>query len=518
MPLSVSVPAPWLPVVLGVCLALGVTARLALPLVVLLRVYARCDGTMRRLVMGPSVDAGVAPALFQRVASGALRSLQLLQVYVALVREAPALLLLAVLAPSTQYSERYLTQAGHSMLRFAQRAAAERRGVCDEVAPAGGAPSSRSSGPSAVDASVGDGGDRERESRGRGGVVVNHSNVQFSVAHAVRACHASVRVDVLALSATLDVAILAIVAFIVSPSQTHARGGVLVTAFELAASLHVLLLCSMVALPWRALATVAAALDPAGAGPAPSSHVLAAAHRRLGQHWLSPLALLREWAPAAYDRLVCAYVQANGPLVPPLHGRLLSQRAKMTEVGGGDAVDLVLDPGEAGLGPAAGVPSSDAGAVTRAAGAGSGSVGGVGGNSSSMGSSSGSGDSPLEQQLSNPLIVSRNARAASMRTAAAAAAPLPPVPPAVVPAHDAGAASYSVVPGGASGSGVKLAASFAHAPTVLLPGVEGGAAVSSPSASPLHAAAPATAAARAGLPGEEKTALGYAHARDSEQP
>jgi hypothetical protein len=148
-----------------------------------------------------------------------------------------------------------------------------------------------------------------------------------------------------------------------------------------------------------------------------------------------------------------------------------------------------------------------------------------------MGSSSGSGDSPLEQQLSNPLIVSRNARAASMRTAAAAAAPLPPVPPpvvpittpapvppAVVPAHDAGAASYSVVPGGASGSGVKLAASFAHAPTVLLPGVEGGAAVSSPSASPLHAAAPATAAARAGLPGEEKTALGYAHARDSEQP
>ena len=517
MPLSASIPAPWLPVVLYVVLALAVAARLALPLVVLLRVHARCDATLRRLVLGRLVAPGDAPALFQRAASEALRSLQLLRVYVALAREAPASLSLAVVAPCTQYSERYLTAVGHSMLRFAQRAV--ERGAAGDGGDrqGGGAPSLAPGAGSASSTTLGVGGrgDPLRDSRGDQGD--SGGNARFSVAQAVSACRASVRIDVLALSATLDVALFGIVAFIVSPHQTHARGGALVTAFELAAGLHVLLLCSL-ALPWRALATVAAALDPAGAGPAPSSQALAAAHRHFEQQrrW-GPLALLRAWAPATYDRLVCAHIQANGPLLPTHATRSLSRWAKMAAEA--DEVDSALGPGEAaplpgwapGLAPVGGDRSAEAaGAVARVAG--SGSRGG-------SGSGSGSGSGQEAQELSNPLVVSRSARATNMRAvaaaAAASAAPLPPAPPALAAAHGSSdvpashaASDSDADAGGSSSSGVariKLAASFAHAP-VAQAGSEPGAAAA-PASEPLqHAPAVRHPA--------EKTAIGYEYARD----
>ena len=502
MPLSVRVPASWLPLVLGVFLALAIAARLVLPLVVLLRVYARCDATLRQLVLGPALSPG-APALFKRALSGALCSLQLLRVYAVLVRGAPASLLLAVLAPCTQYSERYLTAAGYSMLRFAQ-SAATRRKLATGGARAGDP--SLSSGPSAagdaaarptldLGGSSGSGMDLDDGDGGRGG---DFGNASFSVARAVEACRASVRIDVLALSATLDVALLGIVAFIVSPHQTHARGSALVTAFELAASLHVLLLCSM-ALPWRALATVAAALDPTGAGPAPASHVLAAAHRHFEQQrWSGPLALLRVWTPATYDRLLRAHVQASAPLVSP-HAHSSSLLAKMAAAG--DSLDAALGPGEVALSPPGGSRNSATGAFARAVDAGS------------SGSSSGSGRRVIQegqQPLSNPLMLSRNARAASMRAAEAAAAPLAPAtPPALVGAHGgSGAPATSRVSssdsdsGGAAAGGdearVKLAAGFAHAPAGADVGL-----VMRPAASP------AALAAHAEHPGE-KTALDYA--------
>jgi hypothetical protein len=216
---------------------------------------------------------------------------------------------------------------------------------------------------------------------------------------------------------------------------------------------------------------------------------------------------------------VCAHIQANGPLLPTHATRSLSRWAKMAaEV---DEVDSALGPGEAaplpgwapGLAPVGGDRSAEAaGAVARVAGAGSGSRGRSGGGS-------GSGSGQEAQELSNPLVVSRSARATNMRAvaaaAAASAAPLPPAPPALAAAHGSSDAPTSHAAsdsdadaGGSSSSGVariKLAASFAHAP-VAQAGSEPGAAAA-PASEPLqHAPAVRHPA--------EKTAIGYEYARD----